>query len=72
MNRVRSSARCTVRRTDTDWQWLRRRRWCIFPRPPSYTLGGTVKGLAGYGLMLQNNGVNGGRSDMRPTESTRI
>src|SRR5450631_4489422 len=29
------------------------------PPPPSYTLGGTVKGLAGDGLVLQNNGANG-------------
>jgi hypothetical protein len=28
--------------------------------PPSYTLGGTVSGLAGSGLVLQNNGLANG------------
>src|SRR6476469_9254574 len=28
------------------------------PPPPTYTIGGTISGLSGAGLVLQNNGAN--------------
>jgi 6-phosphogluconolactonase (cycloisomerase 2 family) len=31
---------------------------CTTPPPPTFTIGGTVSGLAGSGLVLQNNGGN--------------
>src|SRR6202043_1922650 len=38
--------------------------------PPTYTLGGTVSGLAGSGLVLQNNGVATGSTIARAANGT--
>jgi hypothetical protein len=42
----------------------------LFSPPPSYTLGGTVSGLAGSGLVLQNNGVANGSTIGRAANGT--
>src|SRR3981081_3309832 len=42
----------------------------ILAPPPFYTLGGTVSGLAGSGLVLQNNGVANGSTIGRAANGT--
>ena len=42
----------------------------ILSIPPSYTLGGTVSGLAGSGLVLQDNGLANGSTIGRAANGT--